>query len=57
MMYYVIGESKTGEFEAWEYLTAEQALSVRNNYMLLGQHTRLGKLPPVDMKNTGWLLQ
>ena len=53
MMYYVIGESKTGEFEAWEYLTAEQALSVRNNYMLLGQHTRLGKLLPVDMKNTG----
>ena len=32
-MYYVIGENKSGEFEAWEYLTASQAMAIRNDYL------------------------
>jgi len=51
-MYYVIGEDENGEFDAWEYLTAEQAMAVRNEYILLGRENRLGKMPN-QMQQTG----
>ena len=44
-MYYVLGESaETGEFEIWEYLTAKEALTVRNEYIKMGLQTKSGKM-------------
>lgn len=43
-MYYVIGENKSGEFEAWEYLTASQAMAIRNDYLTQGLNSRLGTM-------------
>ena len=43
-MWYVLGESKCGEFEVWENLTAKQALAVRNEYIKMGLLTKAGKM-------------
>ena len=46
-MYYVLGESKCGIFEVWEYLSAKEALAVRNEYLKMGLQTKSGKMKEI----------
>jgi hypothetical protein len=50
MLYYVLGENETGEFEIWEGLTASECIAVRNEYIKKGLQTRSGKMSEIIAK-------